>query len=388
MPEPNRIYLDHASTTPLLPEAREAMSPWLETGFGNPSSLHAEGRNARQAIDEAREVVSGAIGSLFAEVLFTSSATEAANTAILGSALAPFDSGRKRIVFGAAEHHCVLHTAETLGRLGFQVAFAPVDAQARIRLDALSDLLDDDVLLVAVMHANNEVGTIQPVAEVAELAHRVGARFLCDAVQTFGWLPWKVDELGADFVTLSAHKLGGPKGCGAMYLKAGVKISPLLVGGGQEREMRAGTENVAAIVGFAAACRTMGERTEFAARRTEARDAFVAELDRIAPAGLKWTVGPEVGRLGGHAHLRFAGVSAESLLIRLDRLGVSASSGAACSSGSIEPSHVLLACGWPEADAREGLRFTFGWTSTVGEALEAARRVANAVEDIRASRKP
>ncbi|MFQ3669461.1 MAG: aminotransferase class V-fold PLP-dependent enzyme, partial [Fimbriimonadaceae bacterium] len=233
MPERNRIYLDHASTTPVLPEARAAMLPWLEAGFGNPSSLHAEGRRAREAIDEAREVVSGAIGSLFAEVLFTSSATEAANTAILGSALAPFDARRRRIVLSAAEHHCVLHTADILRRLGFQVVHAPVDSQARVRLDALAELLTDDVLLVAVMHANNELGTFQPVAEVAELAHRVGARFLCDAVQTFGWVPWKVDDLGADFATISAHKLGGPKGCGALYLRAGVKISPLLVGGGQ-----------------------------------------------------------------------------------------------------------------------------------------------------------
>lgn len=387
MPD-SRIYLDHASTTPLLPEAREAMAPWLESDFGNASSLHAEGRRARQAIDEAREAVSGAIGSLFAEVLFTSSATEAANMAILGSALAPFDANRKRIVFGAAEHHCVLHTAENLARLGFRVEQAPVDSNARIDLDALADLLGEDVLLVAVMHANNEVGTIQPVADVAELAHRVGARFFCDAVQTFGWQPWKVEDLGADFVALSAHKLGGPKGCGAIYIRAGVKIAPLLVGGGQEREMRAGTENVAAIAGFAAACRTQLTRPDLARRRREARDTFLDELDRLAPEGLEWTVQPGVDRLEGHAHLRFAGVSAESVLIRLDRLGIAASSGAACSSGSLEPSHVLLACGWSEDQAREGLRFTFGWTSTSAQARKAARIVAEAVDKIRSVRRP
>lgn len=361
-----RIYLDHAATTPMLPEVMDAMLPWLRDKYGNPSSLYEEGRKARAAVDEAREVISESIGCDFGEVIFTSSGTEAANLAVLGAALANENSRRNRIVFGAAEHHCVLNTRPILERLGYQVELAPVDREARINLDALEPMLSDDVLLVSVMHANNELGTIQPVQEVSRLTHACGAVFCCDAVQTFPNHEL-VRSTGADLLFVAAHKINGPKGVGALYIKAGTKIKPLSVGGGQEREMRAGTESVANIVGFAAAVKSRGNSNI----RT-ARDAFVQRLNQSHIPNLIWSVQNFENVLPGHAHLRLIGVSAESMLIKLDRLGVSASSGAACSSGSIEPSHVLLACGYSESEAREGLRFSFGITSTVDEAVVGA----------------
>lgn len=360
----NRIYLDHAATSPLLPEAKKAVMKWLDCG--NPSSLYEEGRRARAAIDEAREVLSERLGCLFAEVLFTSGGTEAANMAILGAAVPG-----KRILVSAAEHHCVLHLAS----LGVKLEVIPVDRAARVDLAALEKAMGPDVALVSVMHANNELGTINPVAEVAEIAHRHGALYHCDAVQSFGKLDWKAADLGADMITMSAHKIGGPKGVGAIYLRAGVRIRPFVVGGGQEREMRAGTENVAAIAGFAAAVRLTHRAP------STARDRFLKELRHAVP-----TVAEGVPVLPTHAHVRFPGVPAESLLIFLDRMGVSASSGAACSSGSIEPSHVLLACGFPLEEAKEGVRFTFGPATTAVEAAEAAKRVNGAVEHLQRQR--
>lgn len=350
------------------------MAPWLDAG--NPSSLHAEGRKAREAVDMAREALSFRLGCSFGEVIFTSSGTEAANLAILGTALANLEGARKRILYSATEHHCVLHTQPILEKLGYQVELVPVDRIARIDLEALGKLMGDDVLLLSAMHANNEVGTWQPVREVADLAHRFGVLFHCDAVQTFGWYDWKVADLGADFVSVSAHKLNGPKGAGALYTRAGVKPQPLMVGGGQEREVRAGTENVAGIIGFGAASRgSLGVEG-----KREARNAFLASL---AKTDFDWNLtAPVEDVLDGHAHLRISGVTAETMLILLDRMRVSASSGAACSSGSLEASHVLLACGYGEHEAKEGLRFTFGPLNTVEEAERAAAIVSEAAVQI------
>jgi len=356
-----RIFLDHAATSPLLPEVREAMLPWLDAG--NPSSLHQEGRRARAAIDEARETLSESLGCLFAEVLFTSSGTEAANLAVIGAALNGLGASRNRILMSAIEHHCVIETRDLLESLGYQVDLIPVDSAARIDLNALASMLGPDVLLVSVMHANNEIGTIQPVRDIADMAHAAGALYHCDAVQTFRTLDWKVADLDADMVTISAHKNGGPKGAGAIYTRAGVILKPITVGGGQEREMRAGTENVAAIVGFAEAVRRRRPTS------SDARDAFVQAVDI---PNLRWTT-PFSEALPGHAHARIPGVSAETMLIRLDRAGIAASSGAACSSGSLEPSHVLRACGFTEEESKEGLRFTFAPSTTVSEAQSAAQ---------------
>ncbi|HVL40053.1 MAG TPA: cysteine desulfurase family protein [Fimbriimonadaceae bacterium] len=367
-----RIYLDHAASTPMLPEAFEAMRPWLEREFGNASSLHLEGRRARLALDEARESLSEALGCLFAEVIFTGSGTEAAVLAIVGAALANRDSSRNRIILGAAEHPCVLQTSRLLEKLGYRVERVGVDRQARIDLEDLQARLGPDVLLVSVMHANNELGTLNPTSTVAELAHEHGALMHADAVQSFRALHWSVRELGADLVSVSGHKVGGPKGVGALYVQAGVKIEPLLAGGGQERELRGGTENVPAIIGFGAAVRARP------LPGMEARDRFVRCLSELSEPA--WSVSSWSNVLPGHAHLRFPGHEAETLLIRLDREGVAAGSGSACSSGSLEPSHVLLAAGYTETEAREGLRFTFGPSSTVEEAEDAARVLASLVE--------
>ncbi len=377
-----RVYLDHAATTPLLLEARAAMEPWLAVA-ANPSSLHVEGRAARDAVDQAREVVAEAFGCLFGEVVFTSSGTEAANLAIVGAALGVADPARRRVLFGAAEHHCVLHTQPLLERLGFRVETLPVDRYARVSPETLANRLGPDVALVSVMHANNELGTVNPVPELARLAREAGALLHTDAVQTFPF-SGTMGDLGVDLMSVAAHKLYGPRGAGALAVRSGVEVRPLSLGGGQEREMRAGTEDVAAIVGFSAAvswCRANRARVE---SRKAARDAFWAEL---APTGrFDPTVAAGVPCLSGHCHVRVPGVSAETLLIRLDRAGVSSSSGAACSSGSLLPSHVLLATGLSEAEAREGLRFTFGKDSTPDEARLAAQVLVNEVDAVLAAR--
>lgn len=368
-----RYYLDHAATSPLSPKAKEAMVPWLDCG--NPSSLYLEGRKAKDVIDSARETLSDALGCLFAEVLFTSGGTEAANMAILGAAFANENPKRNRVLLGASEHHCVLHTTKALQRLGYKVDQIPVDRAARIDQNALADLVGEDVLLISVMHANNELGTLNNPSEIAQLAHTNGALYHCDAVQSFlNTAPWKVADHDADMLTVSAHKVNGPKGVGAIYLRAGVKISPLIHGGGQEREMRAGTENVAVMAGFAAA---VSEHLKGKPdHRVEARRTFWSALN--LPEAILSVDFESENVLPGHLHFRLPGVSAETMLILLDRNGVSASSGSACSSGSIEPSHVMLACGATTEQAKEGLRFTFGKSTTLQEAESAASIVREA----------
>ena len=379
----DRIYLDCAATTPLNPEARAAMQPWLNEQYGNASSIHAEGRAAKEALDKARETLSGALGCLFGEALFTGSGTEAANLAIVGAALA-HEGRRRRILLGASEHQCVLNTRPILERLGFTVESIPVDKFARADLAALKHMLGDDVLLVSVMHANNEVGSVNDPAAVAKLAKGAGALYHCDAVQTFPWLNgnrWTVDDIGADLINVSAHKLGGPKGVGGLYVRSGTKLKPLTAGGGQEREMRAGTENVAGAVGFAAAIHQAVEDKNWSKRKSAAKAAFIDQLEKEDAPKFNQTV-EDVEVLAGHLHIRFPGVSAESMLILLDRLGVAISSGSACSSGAIEPSHVLLAAGWDKTAANEGLRITFGCQTTLAEATEAAKRTADAASRI------
>lgn len=319
---------------------------------------------------------------LFAEVLFTGSGTEAANLAIVGAALGNPDPSRNTVLLGAAEHHCVRETRPILERLGYRVLTVPVDRQARLDLDALNSMLGPDTLLVAAMHANNELGAIQDLAPIADMAHRNGALLFADAVQTF--LTATFDETAcADLVAVAAHKINGPKGVGALRIKAGTPMKPVIAGGGQEREMRAGTENVAAIAGFAAAVNALQNDPDGPSRQRAARDAFRSALDQAQISGLQWSTPMDATVLAGHAHLRFAGASAESMLIALDQMGVSASSGAACSSGSLEPSHVLLACGYTVQEAKEGLRFTFGWETAIDESTEAARRVVKALSQVR-----
>lgn len=376
--ETRRIYLDHAASSPLRPEARREMEAYFGKGWANPSSIHWEGRQAKEALDLARERVTQRLGCLFGEIQFTSSGTEAANAAILGVALANTDPKRSRVLLGAAEHHCVLYTKPILERLGYTVDLIPANRHGGIDVESVRQLLGEDVLLVSLMHANNETGAINDVAEAALAAHNYSALMHVDAVQTFGATDFTVDTLGADLLNISAHKIGGPLGVGALYVRSGVEIKPILVGGAQEREARAGTENVAGILGFGAACAVMGSPEEYARTKSIARDAFLQSLKNDLGDRVIETI-PVDQSLPGHAHVRFAGTPAETLLIRLDRAGVSVSTGAACSSGSIEPSHVLLASGWTEGEAEEAVRFTFGWNSTADEALEGAERTAREV---------
>ena len=351
-----RIDLDHAATTPLRPEARRAMLPWLQHG-GNPSSLHAEGRKARAAIDLARERVAARMGCEFAEVTFTSGGTEACNLALVGRALANEDPGRKRVLISAAEHACVWGVAPLLRRLGYAVEAIPVDPFAR----PLLERVEDDVLLVAAMAANNELGTITDVSRIASLCREAGATFFCDAVQRPG-------PTDADLVAVAAHKMGGPRGAGALIVRAGTKLKPLVAGGAQERERRGGTEDTAAIVGFGAACAL--ERFDPAPVKQAFRSTILESGTRVVES-----VSTIHHPLPTIHHVRFPGVDAETLLLALDRAGIAASAGAACASGAQEPSHVLLACGWTHEEAKEAIRFSFGWTNTVEEAREAARRV-------------
>lgn len=372
--KPPRYYFDHAATTPLAPAVKKAMIPWLDSG--NASSLYAEGRRAKAAVDASREILSEALGCEFGEVLFTGSGTEAANMAIVGVVLANQDVSRKRVLVSAAEHHCVLHTRATVEALGYRFEIVPVDREARLDLEALNSILGPDVLLVSVMHANNEFGTINPIREISGYVHENGSMLHSDAVQTFAKFPWQVETLGVDISTISAHKLNGPKGVGAIYLRAGTRLKPLIQGGGQEREMRAGTENVAAIVGFGAAVQ-MGHTDD--GSLAKARLAFLDQLAPVTPL-----VSVDLARtLPGHLHLRFPGIQAETLLIRLDRMGVSASSGSACSSGSMEPSHVMLAAGYSMDEAKEGVRFTFGPETSIEAATEGGAIVREAVQATR-----
>jgi cysteine desulfurase len=367
-----RVFLDNAATTRMLPSVRAVCERWLDCG--NPSSLYREGREAKAAIDEAREAVSESLGCEFPEVVFTASGTESATLAIVGAALGADATGRRKIVFGASEHHCVLNIHPLLERLGFQVEIVPVDAYARLQLDPLEQTLaGGDVLLLAAMHSNNEVGTFNPFGEIAQLCAKTGTLFFCDAVQSFGKVPLTVKNVGADLMSLSAHKIGGPKGVGALYVKPGTKLKPVISGGGQERELRGGTENVAAIAGFGEACLHI----------SEVREDFAQELlFFLGSRGAIPTLREDLPRLPGHVHVRFPGISAETFLIALDRLGVSAGSGAACSSGSVEPSHVLMACGFSEDQSKEGLRFTLGKEITREEVNFAKSTISTLLERI------
>lgn len=372
------IYLDYAATTPVDPEVRDAMLPYLGEAFGNPSSVHRAGQTARRALDLARDTVTGALGADSSEIYFTSGGTEANNTALLGTLLAAREkSGRDGLIVSAAEHHAVLDAAQFAKKLGFEVTVLPVDREARVSPEALNDALTDRVALVSLMHANNEVGTISPIAEFAELAHARGALFHTDAVQTLGALPLDVRELGADLLTISAHKIYGPKGAGALYVRRGVKLTPWLYGGQQEREKRAGTENVAGIVGMGKAVELLPSwRDSESLRLANLRDGFWDALQTALPG--VWRNGPTLGpeRLPANLNVGFPAGDAETLLLALDHKGIAASAGSACASGSLDPSHVLLAMGLSRARAHGSLRFSLGRSTT-------AKQLAQTVEALR-----
>lgn len=370
----NHIYLDYAATTPLHPEVAEVMRSWEDDEYGNPSSLHAPGRRAKQAIDEAREQVSSFANCLFGEVTFTSSGTEACNLAIVGCAMHHIGSSRSRILLSSAEHHAVLFTSNLLRKLGYTVELIRVNRDSTPDLDHLESLLGDDVLLVSTMHANNETGAISDISSIIELSHQCGVFVHVDSVQTFGFGMDDFSKSGSDFLSFSAHKFYGPKGVGGLIAKAGTGFDPMLSGGGQEREMRAGTENVAGIIGCAEAIKTILSSPSI----RDLRDRLAKEL---APSVIP-TLSSDTPHLASHFHCRADGLSAESVLIRLDQAGISASSGAACSSGSLEPSHVMLACGYSEAESNSALRFTVGKFTTAEEIDQATKIIREVIDGL------
>lgn len=355
------IYLDYAATTPVDPRVAAAMAPYLTERFGNASSVHSFGQEAREAVERARAQIAAALGAAPDEVVFTSGATEADNFALFGAAEARRERGR-HVVVSAVEHHAVLEPAHVLAARGFEVTVLPVDGAGRVDPDAVRRALRPDTILVSVMHANNEIGTIQPVAEIGRLTRERGVCFHCDAAQTFGLLPTDVDALGVDLLALSAHKRYGPKGVGALYIRRGTPLERFLHGGSQERNRRAGTLNVPAIVGFGEAVRiALAEREAEVARLRRLRDRLVAGLLALDGARLN---GHPTERLPGNVNVSFRGADSESLLLALDLQGIAASSGSACTAGSLEPSHVLRAIGLPPEEAAGTLRFSLGrWTT-------------------------
>jgi cysteine desulfurase len=360
-----RIYLDHAATTPVRPEVVEAMVPHFSANGYNPSSIHTEGRIARASLDLARERVAGVLRCRPREVIFTGSGSEADNLAILGVARARRASGR-HVVTTRIEHHAVLHACDVLREDGYDITVLDIDAAGRLEPSVFAAALRDDTVLAAVMYANNEIGTIEPIAELARIAREKGVVFFTDAVQAPGQLPLDVNVLGVDLLAISAHKFYGPKGVGALYVREGTPLEPLIHGGPQEYGRRSGTENVAGIVGLAVALELAeAERAAFASRIGSLRDRLEAAIRESVARVVVNGAGGE--RLPNNLSVSFPGLDAEPLLIRLDLEGVAASAGSACAAGSLEPSHVIAALGLPEGTWRGTVRFSLGRSTTVPE---------------------
>ncbi|HKY49195.1 MAG TPA: cysteine desulfurase family protein [Acidimicrobiia bacterium] len=369
------IYLDHAATTPIRPQAAEAMEPFLRDRFGNTSGSHDISRRVKNALEEAREQAAGMLGASPSEVIFTGGGTEADNLALKGAALA----GRGGVVTVATEHEAVLETGRFLERMGSKLDVLGVDRHGVVDLAELEAAVGRHTAVVSVMTINNETGTRQPIERIVEAVRRANPRTLVhtDAIQAFSSLDLSVDELGVDLLSLAAHKFGGPQGVGLLYARSGVNLEPLLHGGGQKYGRRSGTHNVAGVVGMTAAMSAAAaDRDRFQREVGEARRAFEAKLsDRIERSV------PEAMTAPQHSHVRL-GVENETMLVRLDRLGVAASAGSACQSGAANVSHVLVAMGFSKEQARHSMRFTFGWNSTLAEAERAAELVIAALEGL------
>ncbi len=361
-----RIYADHSATTPLSPRALEAMMPYLTEEFGNPSSVHVLGRRARRAVDSAREKVASALGAKPSEIYFTACGTESDNWALRAAMRIQAARGRNLLVTDRVEHHAILRTAEEIGRRGYRTLFVGADRLGRVSAESVEAGIDGKTALVSVMAANNEVGTRMPIEKIARAAHKAGALFHTDAVQAVGHVPIDVKALGVDMLSFSSHKFGGPKGIGGLYVRSGLPMPPGLLGGGQEHGLRSGTENVAGIVGTAAALEEACSQMEENAEKTAAmRDRLIKGVLKTVP-GSHLTGDPD-NRLPGTASFLFEGVEGEPLVLLLDQRGVCASSGSACSAGALEPSHVLLAMGIPEKLARGSLRLSLGPDNTPDE---------------------
>jgi len=339
------VYLDYAATTPVRPEVYEAMKPFLSDKYGNPSSIHHFGREAKVAIEEAREKIAKAIGAKNDEIIFTSGGTESNNMVLKGVALALSEKG-KHIITSSIEHHAVLEPCHFLEKLGFEVTYLKVDKDGIIDPEELRKAIRKDTILISIMHANNEIGTIEPIEELSKIAKEYNIYFHTDAVQTVGHIPVNVDILGVDFLSLSAHKFYGPKGVGALYIRKGTRLYPLIHGGEQEQRKRAGTENVAGIVGMGKAIElACSELDQEIKRLTVLRDYFISEVEKRIPD--VYLNGHRTKRLPNNINFSFAYIEGESILLNLDLEGIGVSTGSACSSSSLEPSHVLSAIGTP-----------------------------------------
>jgi cysteine desulfurase len=386
MAEQRRVYLDHAATTPLDPRVLDAMRAVLESTWGNPSSIYAEGREARRVLDAARRDVAEVLGARPNDIVFTSGGSESDNAAIRGAAFASVGRG-KHVITSAIEHHAVLHTVEQLEREGFTATYLPVDAEGFVRPDDLRAALRPDTTVVSIMYANNEVGTIEPIAELVQAVKDFDRHivFHTDAVQAAGALDLNVEALGVDMLSLAAHKFYGPKGVGALYIRPRTPFIGQLLGGSQERNRRAGTEDVAGAVGFAKALQLAeAEREANVAHLRGLREHLWAELPRRMP-GVRLT-GPSDAekRLPNSFSCCLEGVEGEAVLIQLDLNGISASSGSACTTGSLEPSHVLTAMGVPPDIARSSLRITLGQENTTQDIDRLLDTLPRAVEKLRA----
>ncbi|MEG6566237.1 cysteine desulfurase NifS [Thermoanaerobacterium saccharolyticum] len=376
----NRIYLDNAATTPLRTEVLDAMMPYLSNRFGNPSSLYSYGQEAKKAIEEARDKVAAAIGANADEIFFTSGGTESDNWALKGVAYALKDKGN-HIITSRVEHHAILHTCQYLESQGFEITYLPVDEYGLVDPNELKKSIKDSTILVSIMYANNEIGTIEPIEELVKVAHEKGILFHTDAVQAVGNVPIDVKELNVDMLSMSAHKIYGPKGVGALYIRKGLRIDTLLQGGAQERNRRAGTENVAGIVGFGTAIELITKNIdEHIKKLTMFRDKLIDGILKIPYTRLN---GHPNKRLPGNVNVSFEFVDGESLILSLDMEGICVSSGSACTAGSIDPSHVLLAIGLPEEIAHGSLRLTIGEENTEEEIDTVINKLPKIVDRLR-----
>lgn len=376
-----RVYADNAATTAVSKTALDAMLPYFRDFYGNPSSLHTVGQEAAEALQKARETVAACLGASPKEIYFTSGGSEADNQAILSAAEAGAKQGKKHIISTAFEHHAVLHTLKKLEKRGYEITLLPVHKSGIVTPEQVAEAIRPDTALVTIMYANNEVGTIEPISEIGKVCRDKGVLFHTDAVQAVTHIPINVQEQNIDMLSLSAHKFHGPKGTGVLYCKTGVRLFNLIEGGAQERSKRAGTENIPGIVGTAAAmkeaCDHMEENRAYV---TRLRDKVIAELTKIPHSILN---GDTDHRLSGNINMCFEGIEGESLLLKLDDEGIEASSGSACTSGSLEPSHVLLALGLPAEVAHGSLRLTLSEYNTEEEIDHIIKTVPQVVAYLR-----
>lgn len=377
------IYMDHSATSQVDPEVFKAMEPYFVQQFGNASTLYSLGRDARKAMENARAQVASLIGAKTEEIIFTSGGTESDNIAIKGTAYRLKDKGN-HIITSAIEHPAVDETCKYLEKNGFEVTYLPVYEKGIVRVSDLEDAITDKTILITIMHANNEIGTIQPISEIGKIAREKKIYFHTDAVQTVGKIPVNVEELNVDMLSLSAHKVYGPKGIGALYVKKGVRLEPILHGGGHERGIRPGTENVTGIVGLGKACELAEKNLlDNAKYITNLRDKLIdGVLNSIEQSYLN---GDRTKRLPNNVNFRFTGIEGESLVLHLDSKGIAASTGSACSSKSLEPSHVLTALGLEHVDAHGSLRLTLGKENTeedVGHAIESIKEVVETLRKL------